>query len=114
MLVVKARFDVFRDEALLWRWRFLDEHGRASGKSSQGYPVKMACLREVTAVKTSEKSPTRVIQGRTRSAGGRARSCRSERRWRPRLSLLAAVRPSEPPAPRAKPPRHPAALMRRR
>ena len=51
------RYEVYRDTANEWRWRFRAANGNIIAVSSEGYINKSDCLSAIALVKQSQNAP---------------------------------------------------------
>ncbi len=50
-------YQVYRDRANEWRWRYLAANGRIIADSAEGYVNKADCLHGIALMKVSANSP---------------------------------------------------------
>jgi len=54
-----ARFEVYKDKADEWRWRFIANNGRIIADSGEGYHNKTDCLHGIDIIK--QQSPNASV-----------------------------------------------------
>ncbi|MDE0048669.1 MAG: DUF1508 domain-containing protein [Rhodospirillales bacterium] len=54
-------YEIFRDSAGAWRWRFRAPNGELINSSSEGYSTRSDCLNAIALVSSSDKAPIREV-----------------------------------------------------
>ncbi len=67
-----AKFEVYKDKASNYRWRFKANNGRIVADSAEGYVNKSDCLAGIAIVKA--EAPSAPIEDQTQQQGASGRS----------------------------------------
>jgi uncharacterized protein YegP (UPF0339 family) len=55
------KYEVYRDSASQWRWRFISSNGRIIAVSSESYINRTDCESGITIIKGSFNAPVNVV-----------------------------------------------------